>query len=588
MSVNQLNKVRALPIDRGEEWLMERRSIDVPVKESGKETKPDLLICVSLTSGMIIGDTIIEPDAPDSQVIEWAYGCMLKPIAGKPHRPGKVELTGGKIKYLQAALLQVGVQSSASSMPHPLVDEIAADLVTDLNSSGLPPYTIGDVKPDAVAEFFEAASDYFKLHPWELLESEVPIKLELLYKTPVTYWAIVMGSGGEEFGLNLFRSAEELLGLFNAENEDQLSDVGHKTWSVAFSYDDFDKIGSIAQAECIAYGWNIADKSAYPSALVVNPKAKVLVNRPNRNELADITAATIAITKAFSINKEQIEKHSGIIRAAGDVEVGGRCFEVVATIPAPEFVEIPEPLQQAQIIVAEAWEARTKAKRVELAKKALDINPDCADAYLVLAHEAKKDDEKGEYLRQAVEAGKRIIGDKFDSLVGKFWSDNETQPYMRAKINQADFFKDIGYLGRAIDEYMDMLRLNPVDNQGARYDLYNCFITAGRDKEAHQLLNEYKEDTMAIWLYTMALLSFRESGPSKKADQQLNKAIAENKYVVDYLLGRKRIPREYPEFYRLGSKEEAIIYANTFKDTWKATEGALDWLKGINNQEVLF
>src|SRR5690606_3453119 len=44
------------------------------------------------------------------------------------------------------------------------------------------------------------------------------------------------------------------------------------------------------------------------------------------------------------------------------------------------------PLQQAQELIYEAWNA-TGRKRIALAKKALKISPDCADAYVLLAEE---------------------------------------------------------------------------------------------------------------------------------------------------------------------------------------------------------
>ncbi|MFP5503539.1 MAG: SEC-C metal-binding domain-containing protein, partial [Candidatus Sericytochromatia bacterium] len=42
---------------------------------------------------------------------------------------------------------------------------------------------------------------------------------------------------------------------------------------------------------------------------------------------------------------------------------------------------------QAQELVYDAWDAKTAKKRVSLAEKALAIDPDCADAYVVLADE---------------------------------------------------------------------------------------------------------------------------------------------------------------------------------------------------------
>src|SRR4051794_23072206 len=46
------------------------------------------------------------------------------------------------------------------------------------------------------------------------------------------------------------------------------------------------------------------------------------------------------------------------------------------------------PLSRAQEIMYEAFDTPSPAKRVKLAKKALETSPDCADAYVLLAEHA--------------------------------------------------------------------------------------------------------------------------------------------------------------------------------------------------------
>ena len=91
------------------------------------------------------------------------------------------------------------------------------------------------------------------------------------------------------------------------------------------------------------------------------------------------------------------------------------------------------PLQQAQALLYQAWETRSGKQRVKLAKQALAISEDCADAYVLLAQEtARTPEEALDFYQQAVDAGKRAIGDGFDDLAGDFWGVLETRPYMRA------------------------------------------------------------------------------------------------------------------------------------------------------------
>lgn len=66
---------------------------------------------------------------------------------------------------------------------------------------------------------------------------------------------------------------------------------------------------------------------------------------------------------------------------------------------------------------------------------------------------------------------------------------------------------------------------------------------------------------------------------SIKAAKQLNKAIKFNKYVADYITGKKKLPKTLPHQYQLESKEEAQIYAAEGLIAWRSTPDAITWLE---------
>ena len=234
----------------------------------------------------------------------------------------------------------------------------------------------------------------------------------------------------------------------------------------------------------------------------------------------------------------------------------------------------------AQEVIYDAWEAPTKKRRIALARKALEISPDCADAYLILAEtEAASIEDVIALYRKGVEAGERAIGKKaFKNDVGYFWGLLETRPYMRARAGLAECLRAEGKPEEAVEHYWDMLRLNPNDNQGIRDLLMPCLIELGRDKDAEKLFKQYKGDGMAVWIYSRALLDFRKHGDSAISDRSLKKALEENRHVPDYLLGRKKMPRYIPDYYGFGDENEAVLYAYGNRGAWKATPGAMEWL----------
>jgi tetratricopeptide (TPR) repeat protein len=227
----------------------------------------------------------------------------------------------------------------------------------------------------------------------------------------------------------------------------------------------------------------------------------------------------------------------------------------------------------------DAWEAPSSRRRIELARKALEISPDCTDAYVLLAQEAARSlPEALDLYRQGVEAGERALGKKaFKEDVGHFWGILETRPYMRARAGLAQCLWELGHQEEAIQHYRALLELNPNDNQGIRDLLMPRLIEMGKDEEAEVLFTEY-EDTMAVWMYSRALLDFRKHGDSPIFRKSLIEAVKKNKYISAYLLGLKKLPRSLPEYYSPGDENEAVFYVKENQDAWKTTAGALDWL----------
>ena len=157
------------------------------------------------------------------------------------------------------------------------------------------------------------------------------------------------------------------------------------------------------------------------------------------------------------------------------------------------------PLDRAQELVYEAFEAEDPRRQTVLAREALQISPDCADAYVLLAEQAASAEEAVELYRQGLAAGQRAIGEQeFRELEGDFWGVLETRPYMRAKLGLAQTLWDIGRREEAVAHYRDMLRLNPNDNQGVRYQLSDCLLDLEQHDELEQLLHQYQGEDWRV------------------------------------------------------------------------------------------
>jgi tetratricopeptide (TPR) repeat protein len=234
---------------------------------------------------------------------------------------------------------------------------------------------------------------------------------------------------------------------------------------------------------------------------------------------------------------------------------------------------------RAQDVMYQAWEADDLKTRVALAKKALEISADCADAYVLLSEEARNAGEARRLLEQGVAAGERALGrEYFEENAGHFWGLLETRPYMRARQGLAQILWAQGERDAAVAHYQEILRLNPRDNQGVRDPLVTCLLQMGRDQEAEEVMSRFEEDGMAWMAYSRALVAFRREGDSEKSRKLVRAAVKHNRHVPAYLLGRKKSPQTLPDYHGFGDDDEAVCYASDGIENWRATPGALVWL----------
>jgi tetratricopeptide (TPR) repeat protein len=237
-----------------------------------------------------------------------------------------------------------------------------------------------------------------------------------------------------------------------------------------------------------------------------------------------------------------------------------------------------DPLDEAQSLIYEAWNTHGPHKQ-ELARRALDLSKDCADAYVILAEEAKTREAALALLRKGLDAGKRALDPGiFAKSMGKFWDIMETRPYMRARLGLAECLWDLGKREEALEHLRDLMRLNPADDQGVRYILLQCLLESGADDELGALLERYGDDTSPEIKFTHALWMFRRQGPGRDADALLKEAVKANPHVPAFLLKKKQLSKRIHAAAREGSEEEAEAYASGAADTWYRTLGALDWL----------
>ncbi len=245
-----------------------------------------------------------------------------------------------------------------------------------------------------------------------------------------------------------------------------------------------------------------------------------------------------------------------------------------------------DALDRAQQVMYDAWDATTSRSRMALARKALEISPLCADAYSLLAQEAATPAEARDLYARGLAAGEQAIGPEgFAEYDGHFWGFLETRPYMRARQGLALTLLELGEEEVALNHFRAMLKLNPNDNQGIRYLLLSRLLRRDEIANVTALLADYPDEWSVYWLYTSALIAYREGRADAPATQKLLKdAKSANEHVTGILAGTKPGISSNTGYITMGGADEATDYIRECGDAWRKTAGAVEWLAAALTQ----
>jgi tetratricopeptide (TPR) repeat protein len=250
--------------------------------------------------------------------------------------------------------------------------------------------------------------------------------------------------------------------------------------------------------------------------------------------------------------------------------------------PIPKFEpDEDDDKEVAEELVYRAMEVDEEEAR-ELLDEALMLDPDCIMAYASLAALETNPAISLAFYERGISIGSEVFfDDKYlDEHKGHFWMVHETRPFMRCLQGAAESHFYMGNVMEATMIWMELMELNPSDNQGVRFDL--MAILAGlRDTEEFEKLDRmFKDDAAAATAFNRALYAFTSDGPGPKAKKMLDEAMRSNKHVLPLLLQNEPDLR-HPSSYMLGSKEEAIAYLGIAHMIWHGVPGAIEWLKKV-------
>jgi tetratricopeptide (TPR) repeat protein len=240
---------------------------------------------------------------------------------------------------------------------------------------------------------------------------------------------------------------------------------------------------------------------------------------------------------------------------------------------------------RADHMLAETDDLNDRDMLIEQAWETLNVSPYSVDAFNLLAGESRILNEKIYFYQQGIRAGRMILGEPcIQGEPGHLWENIDTRPYMEAHKGYADSLREAERRELAIEAYEELLRLDPADYQGARYDLSACLLEDGRDDTMRLLMARYGDEKSCFISYDKALWTFRVTGgANERSNQMLAEALVANEHVPAFLLRERPIPFRPPSYYGFGDENEAAIYASNSRKAWEQTPGALEWLQEMRS-----
>jgi tetratricopeptide (TPR) repeat protein len=540
-------------------------------------------------------------------------------------RPARLEVAESALGAELAEALADPELSVSVRADLPDVDRVVREMEQRMSDTPPPPEALEapGVTVERMRAFAEAARDFYEAAPWVHLSDADLIHVEAPAVASGLRHVTVLGAAGQTFGLGFFASPREFDALHETPDPEVLLGRTGK-WTVLYGPIDEMPFGDGDLWD--DHNLPAAGASAYPMAVWFGPDGKL--RRPRAQELADVTAILRALARTSEAEidggrwSHDVPGHDGPVtvtlaiptllepldapspRQPGPVDrramervtaevqrfTQSSLFETVEDANealrqrfSGPIDDLPStattPLEKAQDLVYRAFEARGR-RRVQLARKALELSADCADAYVVLAEESHASEAACALYEQAVAAGERALGpDVFAQQAGRFWDLVQTRPYMRARLGLAQSLDDLGRSDEAIGHLRELLRLNPGDNQGVRYALLSALLLAGRDAESAALLDQFDDEPSSFWHYGRALIVFRREGDSRATRECLRTALRTNRHVPPYLTGDDEWEGPEPARYAPGSREEAVLCDIDLGEAWRATPDAIRWLR---------
>lgn len=246
--------------------------------------RPYIILVADTETGTIRQMEMNEQRPAPEAVLSTLAAAMTKPLpmSGKRERPARIVLDDQElVRMLTPELADIGVRCDyAPSLA--VINAALSELAAHLNQGQERPavLSVPGVTLPLFADLCAAAAEFYQRAPWRWMDNLATIEVRYPATGPARY-LVIMGFGGQEFGLALYPTLDDLRWQISGLEPPAIYE---KLTAASLMFEEADALAFEDLDTIEKYGWPVAGPRAYPLLMRVTPPAQVSV--PSAEEIA--------------------------------------------------------------------------------------------------------------------------------------------------------------------------------------------------------------------------------------------------------------------------------------------------------------
>ena len=200
-------------------WEGDRRPmLSSPNQDAELQSQDECILWVDGSQGVVRGMDVVSSETGPEAIVRTLMRAMEHPNSpGKPARPQKIVVKDREIQFYLRGVLQ-DLDITIDYVPElPLIDELFRGFTEILDNQ------VPDLPPQYAQALHDQALALWRSAPWEFLEEQQILSIEINRWDVGTLYASIMGMLGIEYGILLYRSEDSLKQFRAAVLEDDES-----------------------------------------------------------------------------------------------------------------------------------------------------------------------------------------------------------------------------------------------------------------------------------------------------------------------------------------------------------------------------